>query len=469
MGKIYKDNCCFNHIISLPTKNGVEMPMWDYERMLYKALIEPAYLNSNTYGDVAHSFKAKHLWVKKSTGLGVTEFMLRFMAWLCVRNDDYKNSQMVIVTGPNQELAIKLIKRMKALFTNKLGVTFDSKETVIELNGCSIEAYPSNHIDAFRSLTNPKFILIEEGDYFRKNEQDDVRHVAERYIAKSDPFIIMVSTPKAPDGLFDKIEKEPLDKCLYKKMFLDYTYGLNKIYTAAEIEKAKQSPSFPREYELQYQGLIGNVFSHLSIENATKIKYDPTIINQNAKKSIGVDAGFGSSKFAIVVTQFVDGKIQVIFAEEYERPNFAAMIDKIWQLKQQCGYISNIYVDAANPEIWESLKREFGERYDNQYIKDQVAECKKLNLHIEDRMIVVPVPFSIEGAKMLQHAKWLMEETEEDGSSLIAIRKDEFYKLITGLRTAVANEYKLQKEETSFDDLVDAFRLALTFYKRSKE
>jgi hypothetical protein len=76
---------------------------------------------------------------------------------------------MVIVTGPNQELAIKLIKRMKALF-EMLGITFDSKETVLELNGCSIEAYPSNHIDAFRSLTNPKFILIGEGDFFRKNE-----------------------------------------------------------------------------------------------------------------------------------------------------------------------------------------------------------------------------------------------------------------------------------------------------------
>ena len=74
---------------------------------------------------------------------------------------------MVIVTGPNQELAIKLIKRMKALF-EPLGIIFNSKETVLELNGCSIEAYPSNHIDAFRSLTNPKFILIDEGDFFQK-------------------------------------------------------------------------------------------------------------------------------------------------------------------------------------------------------------------------------------------------------------------------------------------------------------
>lgn len=45
---------------------------------------------------------------------------------------------MVVVTGPNQDLAIKIIKRMKGLFEPH-GITFDSKETVLNLNGCSIE------------------------------------------------------------------------------------------------------------------------------------------------------------------------------------------------------------------------------------------------------------------------------------------------------------------------------------------
>ena len=58
---------------------------------------------------------------------------------------------------------------------------------------------------------------------------------------------------------------------------------------------------------------------------------------------------------------------------------------------------------------------------------------------------------------------------EEDGSGLVAIHKDKFHKLITSLRIAVANEYKLDKEQTSFKDIVDAFRLSLIFYKRSKE
>jgi hypothetical protein len=62
------------------------------------------------------------------------------MAWLCLKDDTYRNSQMCVVTGPNIDIAIKLIKRMKMLFEPKLGITFNSKETVIELNGCTIEA-----------------------------------------------------------------------------------------------------------------------------------------------------------------------------------------------------------------------------------------------------------------------------------------------------------------------------------------
>jgi hypothetical protein len=36
----------------------------------------------------------------------------------------------------------------------------------------------------------------------------------------------MVSTPKALDGLFERIEKEDEDICLYKRLFLDYPYSI---------------------------------------------------------------------------------------------------------------------------------------------------------------------------------------------------------------------------------------------------
>ena len=92
--------------------------------------------------------------------------MLKLMAWLCTGNQAiWNNQQMCIVTGPNIDMTVKLIRRLKNIFERKLGLYFQNKETVLELNGCTIEAYPSNHIDSFRALENPKFILIDEGDF----------------------------------------------------------------------------------------------------------------------------------------------------------------------------------------------------------------------------------------------------------------------------------------------------------------
>jgi uncharacterized protein (DUF1684 family) len=79
-------------------------------------------------------------------------------------------------------------------------------------------------------------------------------------------------------------------------------------------------------------------------------------------------------------------------------------------------------------------------------------------------MKVIPVPFSTQGAKMLQHAKSLLENKD----NLVAIDK-RFDRLLTALRTAVANEYRLQKEDTSYHDLLDAFRLSLQLYQRSNK
>jgi hypothetical protein len=212
--------------------------------------------------------------------------MLRFMTWLCLKDDALAGSQMCIVTGPRIELAIALIDRMKALLIRDRDpihrISFDTKETVIELNNIKIEAFPSHHLDAMRGLPNVSFILLDEADFFPPGQQQDARDVSERYIAKSNPYIVMVSTPNAPDGLFERIEKEDEDTCLYERIFLDYTYGIGKIYSAEEIEKAKASPSFEREYNLKYLGKIGNVFHTKDIEAAIEKgrKYNPNDFNR---------------------------------------------------------------------------------------------------------------------------------------------------------------------------------------------
>ena len=51
----------------------------------------------------------------------------------------------------------------------------------------------------------------------------------------------------------------------------------------------------------------------------------------------------------------------------------------------------------------------------------------------------------------------------EDGGGRIAINPV-FEKLIVSLRTAVDADGTLDKESTSYNDIFDAFRLALKFY-----
>lgn len=81
---------------------------------------------------------------------------------------------------------------------------------------------------------------------------------------------------------------------------------------------------------------------------------------------MGVDAGFGSSAFGIVVLQLWDNRVHCMFADAYERPSFTDMIEKIWQLKLKCKPM-NIMADSANPEIVEAIKREIGESTDCNY------------------------------------------------------------------------------------------------------
>jgi hypothetical protein len=122
----------------------------------------------------------------------------------------------------------------------------------------------------------------------------------------------MVSTPNQPGGLFEQIEREPEDRCLYKRILLDYTYGLDKIYDRKEIVKAQGSPSFSREYDLFYGGYIGNVFSENVIQVALKQgaeQYDPsnleTAVNPFSRCVLAIDPGWGSSACGFCVRQLV--------------------------------------------------------------------------------------------------------------------------------------------------------------------
>jgi Terminase RNaseH-like domain len=275
----------------------------------------------------------------------------------------------------------------------------------------------------------------------------------------------MVSTPNRPEGLFEEIELEPEDQCLYKRIFLPYHRGLEKIYTQAEIDKAHQSPQFEREYNLAYIGEQGNVFSHESIERAIELglevnkRYSINLIPQGTLKTMGVDPGFGSSKFAIVVTQLIDqnSKVQVIYGEEFERPDFSEMRDKIIKIYDNYS-VSKIYVDSANPKIITAIKRGLNERTDyERYISNLNTRHPKF-LNLATWINVIPMSFSSEGREMLAHTKRYLD------NNWLAIHPS-FHKLIVALRTAIATDGLLDKSQSAHNDLLDALRLSLCLYK----
>jgi hypothetical protein len=447
-----KGNCCFWHIIGAPKlkRDGhdVEMPALPYQQLLWN------FLNEH-----------KRIWIKKSRGIGVTEYLLRWVGYHCLTGGFPPGSRVCIVTGPRIDLAEDLISnRFKGLFAKVAPNLFDkTRSTVAILNSIKVEGFPSHNVASMRGLDYVRAIISDESDYYPAFQQQEVRAVMEGYILKpnSDPYILIVSTPKAPGGLMQQIEMEK--DSLYYKVFLDYRYGLEgpmPMYSQIMLSEAMKSPEWGREYEGKYLGLVGNVFSQLSIENATKIEYNPDVIVPEAKKSMALDPAWGSpSNFAIVATQFVDGKIQVIFADEYPRPFFQAMIDKVFELRQRLGHVTNIYCDSANPEIIQELKRGVNETYDNQYVKEKIAFCKKNRLLVENYMIIVPINF-VDSPNLLAHAKALLESPD----NLIAIHP-RYDKLLTALRTASATEMKLDKSETSYDDILDSFRMALSFYR----
>jgi len=365
------------------------------------------------------------------------------MAYLALNDNEYQNSQMVIVTGPNLDLATKLIKRMKNLFFSLH--YFDSKETVIELNRCRIEAYPSNHIDSFRSLDNPKFILLDECDFFRQSEADEVRALAERYIGKSNPYIVLVSTPNRPNGLMQSIEQE--QNSLYHKIKLDYRYGLGKIYTLQDIEKAKQSPSFDREYDLQYLGHIGNLLSGHDIDYALMLgeKFKDLPVNQYCLHLGGVDFGFSSSVTTLYIGE-IDSEnniIRIIYGKQFDKvtPSFIAHQVHTLHVK-----IPNLlwFVDGANRAAVNEVKGLFGESLNWEKSEDVNPEHN----------YIIPVSFGKRHKQMLQHLYSLVTKKK------IAIPK-QYNKLETSLRTAWASDFDLDKEQTLYNDHLDAVRLLL--------
>lgn len=162
-----------------------------------------------------------------------------------------------------------------------------------------------------------------------------------------------------------------------------------------QIKQAMLSPEWGRDFELQYLGERGNVFTSYSIEQCQKTEYNPDAII-SSYVSVGVDPFYGSSNFAITATRLVNGKIPVIVSEEYSRDDadFNSMINRINQIKNTHG-ITLLYCDATNPEIWIEIKRSvFHEEYRDHLVQEKIKMTEGYGYAGTKYMRCLPVAFS---------------------------------------------------------------------------
>lgn len=90
---ITNGQCCFNHIVGLPEKNDKEFPIFNFQKLIYDAVEQ----NQN-------------IWILKSRGIGLTTFLVRYLAWKILSSSELDDKSIFIITGTRENFG-KLYQR----------------------------------------------------------------------------------------------------------------------------------------------------------------------------------------------------------------------------------------------------------------------------------------------------------------------------------------------------------------------
>ena len=145
-------NCCFQHIVGCPTKEGRERPLWDYQKLIFDCIEQ----NQN-------------IWIKKARGIGVTTFFIRYLVWkiLSSPTKELDGKSIFIISGTREEFANYVKKKMEDLFLPRFpNVVFDSKYTELWINKTWIKVMPTKNIKDVRGYMDVAYLFIDEADHF---------------------------------------------------------------------------------------------------------------------------------------------------------------------------------------------------------------------------------------------------------------------------------------------------------------
>lgn len=421
-----QEHCCFWHFIFHPMggdeRDGIYHPVYEYEEEMLKSL------ETN-----------KCLAVYKATGLGITQFMLLWILWKSFTDVFFYGKVACIITAPNVDLAQELVLRAKDLLIKKGLQYVDHGAYELEVNSSRIKCFPANNIHSARGIPRVSIFFGDEAAFFKLKDDSVVRTVGERYIGKSNSWVVWVSTAgEDPTGFFYEIMGEK--DSIYKRHHFYVEAGLKvnpktktSIFSPLYIGEASKARSFEREYLGIWGKNTGDIFTPEKLEEITGKEYDWNESDDTNDRVIGADPGFGSSEFGICIIQKRKGKKSVIFSESYKRASYIDMVERIADLSRRFK-TKKIIVDGAVPEIIKDLRDKY-------------------------HMVVTPVLFGIHGDRMLNYAVNHVD-------NLTVEIHPAFKKLKHQLMTIKVNKKGLPDKTTQNPfDIGDAFLLAMYYYK----
>jgi hypothetical protein len=324
---------CYNCKIKWPTKNNRVYPLFDYQYRYLSALEQ--------YRLVA---------CIKCRASGISEVTLRYMEYLALRNRKLAGSQFIIVSAPAEETSLSFMRRIRAHLEPIFG-NFESREKTLVINDVRFQTMPSHNLLQLRGITNVSFLTLEESSFWHKSEEEEILPIILPLRQKNANIIIScISTPGAIGSLMHQIHLAPESQTPFHKVYIDWRQVVGKLFSREEIEEAmRTNVAFEREMNLVFGFATGNVFSPIRIEDMVQRGQELEqnrngVVPYESIKALGVDPGYSSSRFGIVMAQLTiqpSGIVEIVYAEEHEDADFNEMIAEIISIYRTYG-VANI-------------------------------------------------------------------------------------------------------------------------------
>lgn len=477
ISKTGKPLCCFCHAVGLPKKRFKEVP-------LFPAEIE-----------VIQSYKEyDRIFERKPRGFGGTTLNNYYWAWFCINYGfKYNAYRIIYVSGIGYNAALDMIFRLKQIFMRnypELILSYYNTDEKQVINGVLFEAFAGNNVNALRHYDNILALIVDEADHLRRSEERELLGVISSHEEKSKAKIILLSTPKLPDGLFYNIEFEVSDD--YKgwhKLLYDYNDGMNYIFDADFIDREKPKHYFRREYMGKYEGNVGNMFPVAWVEAAESLadmfpNYKTVPLMPHLVHFIGIDPAWGASKFAskfsitvsrynpsaryppikappdyylrLGVTENSDYNLafnldlaEIIHFQQEKTPNIKDAVKICKDLYEKYGK-RNVYfmVDGSAIPFIESLKIAIHE-------SPNYLQTDPKFWNPSEGFRVVPVLPTAENNTKMRKNLWSLL------SARLVSLPTEYRAIRIGIGSATGKEFVLDKDESPENDALDSACLAL--------